>query len=99
MGKEFKGKMFLSRKDREEGVAVVTEWFCLRGIAIVPLGSYRVALGKGCKRFFTDYENCKVLSKVPLNLGQILTTWILEISWFALILGLTIVMMKYHFWH
>ncbi len=57
----------------EDGSYIVTKWFTLLYLPIIPLGSYRTTKVK--KNFFAGFPEYQ-MSRVPLNVKQVMLTYL-----------------------
>jgi hypothetical protein len=90
IGTRLYGRDFLTDEDRSRGIQVRTKWFCLRGLPIVPLASYRYS----CQNVTTgliDWKEEKLIGQVPLYWKQVIRTWIKFLLFF--VAGITLVIL------
>jgi hypothetical protein len=71
LGLRFRGRSFRSAEDEMHRISVRTRWVVFCWMSIVPLGSYRVKEAVGDKKKF------EIVSKEPLEWGQVFEGWML----------------------
>ncbi|HZY63595.1 MAG TPA: hypothetical protein VFE38_13830 [Edaphobacter sp.] len=86
-GTRFAGKKFLSAEDERQGIYVATKFVVIRGVSLIPIGSYRVRLIDGG---FPSIDN-----RVPLQGDQVWSE--IKIGVFAILGGVALAALSIYF--
>jgi len=92
-GIQFFGGSYLNESDRNANIQVMTKWFTISGIPLIPIASYRFKGAGGLVDRTRNHSRQEVIGRVPLYWPQVCVTAVktaaIIICVFTLIVGVS----------